>query len=62
MIQDVLVVDAVAHSYNLSEENYAVGRYSKSVVDAFYGAHYGLTPVAHRLPRDKFTRERRKRL
>ena len=35
MIQDVLVVDASAHSYNLREENYADGRYSQAVVDAF---------------------------
>jgi uncharacterized protein len=39
MIQDVFVVDAAAHSYNLREDNYAVGRYSQAVVDAFYGAH-----------------------
>ncbi|MEH2474165.1 putative TIM-barrel fold metal-dependent hydrolase [Nitrobacteraceae bacterium AZCC 2161] len=57
MIQDVFVVDASAHSYNLGEDNYAVGRYSKAVVDAFYGAHYGLSPVGYRLPREKFTRD-----
>ena len=56
MIQDVFVVDASAHSYDLSEENYAVGRYSQSVVDAFHGAHYGLSPVGHRLPREQYTR------
>jgi hypothetical protein len=32
MIKDVFVVDASAHSYNLAEENYAAGRYSKAVV------------------------------
>ncbi|MEY2603279.1 MAG: hypothetical protein QOH31_1053, partial [Verrucomicrobiota bacterium] len=26
MIKDVFVVDAAAHSYNLGEDNYAVGR------------------------------------
>jgi hypothetical protein len=50
MIKDVFVVDAAAHSYNLGEDNYAVGRYSQAVVDAFYGAHYNLSPVGYRLP------------
>jgi hypothetical protein len=40
MIEDVLVVDASAHSYNLAKDNYAAGRYSR--VDAFHGAHHGL--------------------
>src|SRR5258706_5898386 len=31
MINDVFVVDAGAHSYNLGEDNYAVGRYSQAV-------------------------------
>jgi hypothetical protein len=44
MIKDVFVVDASAHSYNLREDNYAGGRYSRGVVEAFYGAHYGLSP------------------
>ena len=57
MIEDVLVVDAAAHSYNLRKDNYAVGRYSQAVVDAFYGAHYGLSPVGHRLRREQFTRD-----
>jgi uncharacterized protein len=57
MIRDVLVVDASAHSYNLAEENYAVGRYSKTVVDAFHGAHYGLSPVGHRLSYENFARD-----
>jgi metal-sulfur cluster biosynthetic enzyme len=57
MIKDIFVVDASAHSYNLGEDNYAVGRYSQTVVDAFYGAHYGLSPVGYRLPREQFTRD-----
>jgi hypothetical protein len=57
MTKDVFVVDASAHSYNLAEENYAAGRYSKAVVDAFHGAHYGLSPVGHRIPREHFTRD-----
>jgi uncharacterized protein len=57
MISDVLVVDAAAHSYNLAEDNYAVGRYSKTVVDAFHGAHYGLSPVGHRLSYENFARD-----
>jgi predicted TIM-barrel fold metal-dependent hydrolase len=57
MIEDVFVVDASAHSYNLAEDNYAAGRYSRAVVDAFYGAHYGLSPVGHRLAREHFTRD-----
>ena len=57
MIKDVFVVDASAHSYNLREDNYAAGRYSRAVVDAFYGAHYGLSPVGYRLPRDQFARD-----
>lgn len=57
MIKDVFVVDAAAHSYNLGEDNYAVGRYSQAVVDAFYGAHYNLSPVGYRLPREHFTRD-----
>jgi predicted TIM-barrel fold metal-dependent hydrolase len=57
MIKDVFVVDASAHSYNLGEDNYAAGRYSRAVVDAFYGAHYGLSPVGYRLPRETFTRD-----
>jgi len=31
MIQDVFVVDASARSYNLREDNYAVGKYSQAV-------------------------------
>ena len=50
MIKDVFVVDASAHSYNLREDNYAAGRYSRGVVDAFYGAHYGLSPVGYSFP------------
>ncbi len=42
---------------NLREDNYAAGRYSQAVVDAFYGTHYGLSPVGHRLPREKFARD-----
>src|SRR5258707_434726 len=57
MIKDVFVVDASAHSYNLREDNYAAGRYSRGVVDAFYGAHYGLSPVGYRLPREQFARD-----
>jgi hypothetical protein len=45
MIKDVIVVDASAHSYNLRKDNYAAGRYSQAVVDAFHGAHHG-GPVA----------------
>jgi predicted TIM-barrel fold metal-dependent hydrolase len=57
MIKDVFVVDASAHSYNLREDNYAADRYSQAVVDAFYGAHYGLSPVGYRLPREQFARD-----
>jgi uncharacterized protein len=57
MIKDVFVVDASAHSYNLGKDNFAVGRYSQSVVDAFYGVHYGLSPIGYRLPRDHYTRD-----
>src|SRR5258705_7789088 len=57
LIKDVFVVDASAHSYNLREDNYAAGRYSRAVVDAFYGAHYGLSPVGYRLPREQFARD-----
>jgi uncharacterized protein len=57
MIKDVFVVDASAHSYNLHEDNYAAGRYSKAVVDAFYGAHHGLSPAGYRLPREQFNRD-----
>jgi predicted TIM-barrel fold metal-dependent hydrolase len=57
MIEDVFVVDASAHSYNLAEDNYAAGRYSRAVVDAFYGAHHGLSPAGHRIPREHFTRD-----
>ena len=57
MIKDVFVVDASAHSYNLRQDNYAAGRYSRGVVDAFYGAHYGLSPVGYRLPREQFARD-----
>jgi NAD(P)-dependent dehydrogenase (short-subunit alcohol dehydrogenase family) len=55
VIQDVFVVGASAHSYNLAEDNYAAGRYSRAVVDAFHGAHYGLSPVGHR-PHGMLTR------
>jgi predicted TIM-barrel fold metal-dependent hydrolase len=57
MLEDVLVVDASAHSYNLGEDNYAAGRYSHAVVDAFHGAHYGLSPVGYRIPRERFVRD-----
>jgi hypothetical protein len=56
-LKDVLVVDASAHSYNLAEDNYAAGRYSKAVVHAFHGAHHGLSPAGYRLPREKFSRD-----
>jgi uncharacterized protein len=57
VIKDVFVVDASVHSYNLAEENYAAGRYSKAVVDAFYGAHYGLSPAGYRIPYEHYTRD-----
>src|ERR1700689_1088907 len=57
MIEDTFVVDASAHSYNLGEDNYAAGRYSRAVVDAFHGAHYGLSPAGYRIPREQFTRD-----
>jgi len=57
MIEDVFVADASAHSYNLGPDNYAAGRYSQSVVDAFYGAHYNLSPVGYRLPREHLARD-----
>jgi hypothetical protein len=57
MIKDAFVVDAAAHSYNLGEDDYAVGRYSQAVVDASYGAHYNLSSVGYRLPREHFTRD-----
>ena len=57
MIEDVLVVDASAHSYNLRDDNHAAGRYSQAVVAAFHGAHYSLSPVGHRLPVEQFTRD-----
>src|SRR5260221_3991096 len=57
MIKDVFVDDGAAHSYNLGKVNYAEGRYSQAVVDAFYGAHYSLSPVGYRLPREHFTRD-----
>ena len=57
MIKDVFVVDASAHSYNLSDENHAAGRYSKAVVDAFYGAHHGLSPAGYRIPYEHYTRD-----
>jgi hypothetical protein len=57
MIKDVFIVDASAHSYNLAKDNYAVGRYSQAVVDAFYGVHYALSPAGYRLPREHYTRD-----
>src|SRR5260221_3831119 len=56
-IKVVLVANAAAHSYNRGQDSYAVGRYSQAVVDAFYGAHYNLSPVGYRLPREHFTRD-----
>jgi uncharacterized protein len=57
MIEDVFLVAASAHSYNLAQDNYAAGRCSRAVVDAFHGAHYGLSPAGHRIPREQFTRD-----
>lgn len=57
MLEDVFVVDASAHSYNLHRDNYASDRYSHAVVDAFYGAHHALSPEGYRIPREKFTRD-----
>jgi len=57
MIKDVFVVDAAAHSYDLSDENHAAGRYSRAIVDTFHGAHYGLSPSGYRLPRETFLRD-----
>jgi uncharacterized protein len=57
VIKDVFVVDASAHSYNLSDENHAAGRYSKAVVDAFYGAHAGLSPEGYRIPYEHYKRD-----
>jgi uncharacterized protein len=57
MIEDVFVVDAAAHSYNLGEDNYAVGRYSQAIVDSFHGAHHALSPTGYRLPRERFLRD-----
>src|SRR6202166_3615750 len=57
MIKDILVVDASAHSYNIGEDNYAGGRYSRAIVDAFHGAHYGLSPAGYRIPREHYARD-----
>ncbi|MDB5584256.1 MAG: amidohydrolase family protein [Bradyrhizobium sp.] len=57
MIEGVFVVDASAHSYNLDPDNHAAGRYSQAVVDAFYGAHYGLSPIGYRIPKEQYTRD-----
>jgi hypothetical protein len=41
MVQDILVVNASAHSYNLGEDNYAAGRYSQAVVDGDRACAHG---------------------
>ena len=53
MIGDTFVINAVAHAYNLSDEN-AVGETGRMVRDAFYGIHTRYNPVAARLPREAF--------
>jgi predicted TIM-barrel fold metal-dependent hydrolase len=57
VINDIFVVDASAHSYNLGKDNYAAGRYSEAVVEAFHGVHYSLSPVGHRVGRDHYIRD-----
>lgn len=53
MIGDTFVINAVAHAYNLADDN-AVGETGRMVRDAFYGIHTRYNPPAARLPREAF--------
>ncbi|MBV9204200.1 MAG: amidohydrolase family protein [Actinobacteria bacterium] len=53
MIGDTFVINAVAHAYNLADDN-AIGDTGRMVRDAFYGIHTRYNPVGARLPRTAF--------
>ena len=57
MLDGAFVIDAVAHSYDLRESNYASGRYSQAVTDLIFGAHTGLSPEGYRVPREHYVRD-----
>jgi hypothetical protein len=57
MLDGALVIDAVAHSYDYRESNYASGRYSQAVTELIFGAHTALSPEGYRIPREHFIRD-----
>ncbi len=57
MLEDVFVIDGVAHSYDYRDSNNAAGRYSESVTDLIFGAHTALSPAGYRVPREHYIRD-----
>ena len=53
MSGNTVVVNAVAHAYNLADDN-LVGETGRMVRDAFYGIHTRYNPPGARLPRQAF--------
>ncbi|PLS18601.1 amidohydrolase [Bacillus sp. M6-12] len=57
MIEDVIVIDGVAHTYNLDRNNHASGRYSDAVSELVWGSCYPLSQQGYRVPRESFLRD-----
>jgi predicted TIM-barrel fold metal-dependent hydrolase len=56
MLYGSLVIDAVAHSHNLSEENFAYRRHAEPIREMIYGV-LSSTPAGYQLARDAVLRD-----
>jgi predicted TIM-barrel fold metal-dependent hydrolase len=51
VLDDVFVIDAVTHAYNLDPSNYRAGRYAASLSELIWGLHSGLSDEEYRVKR-----------
>jgi uncharacterized protein len=56
VISDVMVIDAVAHALDASEESRSRNRYAKSVVDGNFKWQWALMPDRYRIPAERYFR------
>jgi predicted TIM-barrel fold metal-dependent hydrolase len=54
MIDDVFVINAVTHAYNLHDDNLRPNRYATALRDLFVNLHQGWNPPGLRVPPDVF--------
>src|SRR2546421_1935301 len=54
MIDDVFVINAVAHACNLRDDNLRPNRYATALRDLFVSLHQGWNPPEYQVPADVF--------